>query len=424
MIHRADNLSARGAILNSLAIALVRRHMAQSRATTHRHLCGRWRLAHTRRCGWLHPVGTFPRPGVIQWAFALILLLVTSLSPAIAADTLSRASVEPTKNSTGSSSRSVAPLEFTGVNLAGGEFGPTKASVTRAYGKHYIYPSATDMDYFVRNGVNIIRFPFRWADLQPVLRQPLESAALERVKKVVSTANERGLVIILDPHDYARYGGKIIGSPEVPHAAFADFWSRLVTPFKNHPRVWFGLMNEPHDMPNNQWLTAANAVIGAIRNVGATNLILVPGNSWTGAHSWISSRNAQVMLKVVDPLDHYLIEVHQYLDKNSSGTKPEAVSRTIGSERLQEVTSWCRTHGHRAFLGEFGAANNETALQATDDMLRFMEQNRDVWAGFTWWAAGPWWGDYMFTLEPKNGQDRPQMRVLRPHFQSHSISPN
>jgi hypothetical protein len=41
-----------------------------------------------------------------------------------------------------------------------------------------------------------------------------------------------------------------------------------------------------------------------------------------------------------------------------------------------------------------------------------MNDNNDVWLGWTWWAAGPWWGEYMFTVEPKNGQDRPQMAIL------------
>jgi endoglucanase len=225
------------------------------------------------------------------------------------------------------------PLEFTGVNLAGGEFGDSKPGTTRTYGVKYIYPSAAEMDYFISKGANIIRFPFKWMDLQSELKQPFNPTVMGQVKRVVTEATGKGLVVILDPHDYARYRSKLIGSPEVSHEAFADFWSRLATQFKLNPQVWFGLMNEPHDMPNEQWLDAANAAIAAIRKVGATNMILVPGNAWTGAHSWISSKNGEVMLKVVDPLNHYIFEVHQYLDKNSSGTKPEAVSATIGTCR-------------------------------------------------------------------------------------------
>ena len=30
----------------------------------------------------------------------------------------------------------------------------------------------------------------------------------------------------------------------------------------------------------------------------------------------------------------------------------------------------------------------------------------------TYWAGGPWWGDYMFSIEPQNGVDKPQMAIL------------
>ena len=43
--------------------------------------------------------------------------------------------------------------------------------------------------------------------------------------------------------------------------------------------------------------------------------------------------------------------------------------------------------------------------------------DRDVWAGFTWWSAGPWWGDYMFSVQPNAGKDAPQISYLRPHLQ-------
>ena len=37
-------------------------------------------------------------------------------------------------------------------------------------------------------------------------------------------------------------------------------------------------------------------------------------------------------------------EVHQYLDKDSSGSHPEVVSATVGVERLRAFTDWCRTN--------------------------------------------------------------------------------
>jgi endoglucanase len=316
------------------------------------------------------------------------------------------------------SQQPIKPLPFTGVSIAGGEFDTPQPGIPSAYGQKFIYPSEAELAYFQSKGVNVIRFPFHWADLQPSLNQPLDRALLLRMKEVVADAGRHGQVVVLDPHDYARYYDKIVGSADVPDAAFANFWSQMAGQFQNNPRVWFALINEPHDMPNDQWLDAANAAIAAIRKAGANNLILVPGISWTGAYSWVSSGNAQTMLGVKDPANHYVFEVHQYFDADSSGTHPEAVSATIGSERLKAFTLWCRQHHRRGFLGEFSAANNLTALAATDDMLRYMEANRDVWVGHTWWAAGAWWGSSdMGVIEPKDGKDRPQMAVLRPHLQ-------
>jgi hypothetical protein len=46
-------------------------------------------------------------------------------------------------------------------------------------------------------------------------------------------------------------------------------------------------------------------------------------------------------------------------------------------------------------------------------MLVYLNQNSDVWLGWAYWAAGPWWGNYRFSIEPSNGVDRPQTDVLQ-----------
>ena len=35
-----------------------------------------------------------------------------------------------------------------------------------------------------------------------------------------------------------------------------------------------------------------------------------------------------------------------------------------------------------------------------------------MWQGGTYWAAGPWWGNYMYSAEPVDGQDTPQMKTI------------
>jgi len=315
---------------------------------------------------------------------------------------------------------SARPLPYTGTNLSGGEFYTPKPDVTPIYGTNFSYPTPEEFDYFSSKGLNIFRLQFYWETLQPVADGPFRQEEIDRLAAVVNGATKKGLTVIIDPHNYARYYGKVLGTPDVPADAFADFWGRLASVFKNNKNVWFGLVNEPHDIPADVWLQNANGAIAAIRKAGAKNLILAPGNSWTGANGWLDggeNSNGVVMLKIKDPANHYIFEAHQYLDSDQSGSHPEIVSATIGSERLKRFTEWCRQNHKKAFLGEFGVAVTPISKQAVDDMVSYMEVNRDVWTGYTWWSAGPRWGDYMFSIEPKNGVDAPQLAYLEPHLQ-------
>jgi len=312
-------------------------------------------------------------------------------------------------------------LPYRGVNLAGAECGSTFPGT---HGTHYIYPDPaytnyTTLDYYLAKGMNTFRLPFRWERLQPTRGAAFNAAELSRLRTTVDRIVGKGGYVLLDPHNYARYGAGVIGG-SVPNADFADFWSRLAQEFKNNPRIFFGLMNEPHSMRTEQWVTAANAAIQAIRATGATNLILVPGNAWSGAHSWSSSwygtPNAVAMLSIQDPGNNMAFEVHQYLDGDSSGTSSSCVSATIGGQRMQNFTNWLRANGKRGFLGEFGGGRDSVCAAAIGDIVSHLEANADVYLGWTYWAGGPWWGDYFSTLEPLNGADRPQMDALEPHL--------
>lgn len=304
------------------------------------------------------------------------------------------------------------------MNLASAEFG--EAFIPGTYGEHYIYPDQSSVDYFQSKRMNTIRLPFLWERLQPNLNQAFDATEYERLRQFVSEATGKGMYVILDPHNYARYRGNLIGSGQVPVNAFADLWSRLANEYKNNPRVVFGIMNEPHTMQTEAWLTAANAAATAIRNTGATNLILVPGNSWTGAHSWFDTwygtPNATVMLNFVDPGNNFAFEVHQYFDADHSG-RIASCATSNGAEKLEQFTAWLATHNKKGFLGEFAGGNNATCRQAIESALRHIDNNRNYWIGWTWWAAGPWWGNYIFSIEPNNGADAAQMSWLTQFLQ-------
>ncbi len=305
------------------------------------------------------------------------------------------------------------PLPFRGINLSSAEFG---AALPGIFGKDYTFSKPAEIDYYLSKGFNTFRIGFKWERMQPVAHGELDATYFRRLEELVTYATSRGASVILNPHNFARYYGTPVGSSKVPSAVFADFWGRMATAYASNGNVMFNLVNEPHDMPTEQWVDAANDAIAAIRLAGATNIIVVPGNAWTGAHAWSSgyygTPNAVAMLEIVDPLNRVFFEVHQYLDADSSGGSGTCISKTIGSERLANFVAWLRQTGRKGFLGEFAGGNNPTCRDAVEDMLQFMNESADVMAGWAWWAGGPWWGDYKFTLHPDKNGDRPQLSFL------------
>jgi endoglucanase len=307
-------------------------------------------------------------------------------------------------------------LPYRGVNLSGGEFG---SNIPGTLGVDYRWPTSAEVDYYMSKGATAFRVGFRWERMQATQNGELDATYLGGLDQLVNYATTKGATVIIEPHNFARYNGSTIGSADVPNASFADFWRRLALHYGANPHVMFNLMNEPHDLPTEQWVSAANAAIAAIRATAAPNTLVVPGNAWTGAYTWASTSygtpNAVAMLNVVDPGNNMLFEVHQYLDSDASGGSSQCISSTIGSERLAPFIAWLRANGKKGFLGEFAGADNPTCTAAVRDMLTAVRGASDVLQGWTWWGAGPAWpANYIFQVEPNGAADAPLMTLLAP----------
>lgn len=127
----------------------------------------------------------------------------------------------------------VAVSQSIGVNLAGGEFGRAPG----VFNKDHTYPGAEQFDYCQKKGLRLIRLPFKWERIQPTLMRSLDGGELARLDAVVSLARQRKLKLVLDMHNYARYGGKLIGTVDVPNAAFADAWKRLASHYRDETAI-------------------------------------------------------------------------------------------------------------------------------------------------------------------------------------------
>ncbi len=314
-----------------------------------------------------------------------------------------------------------------GANIAGGEFG----AVPGTYGVDYTYPTKAEIDYYADRGFNVLRVPFTWERVQHRLYADLDTAGdgsgdFDRLRQVVKWITDRGVVAILDLHDY---GGRNVdgaaakvGSAALPAAALKDLWVRLATVFKGDERVWLGLMNEPNGISAAEWKDIAQAVTDAIRATGARNRLLVPGTDYSGAHSWVSSGNAAQMATFVDPASNFAFDVHQYLDADSSGKQGTCVAGS-GASRLAPFIDWAKSApGRKGFLGEFAAGDpsipGQEQCRAELKALLDAAERSGVFIGWTAWGGGLWWDpSYVFRLEPKDlsGPDTGYMKMLAPY---------
>jgi hypothetical protein len=180
-----------------------------------------------------------------------------------------------------------------GVNTSGGEFYLGMSDFSNrnpgVYGDNYAYPTRGSFAYLASRGHKVVRLPFRWERVQPTLTPGATSGALntaevDRLKRVVADARAEGLGVILDPHNWAGYtfssGRKYLGSAGLPISAFKDFWTRFSRQFKDNPGVaGYQLMNEPRSMPGKapQWEKASQVVVNAIRGNGDKKRLMVTG---------------------------------------------------------------------------------------------------------------------------------------------------
>ncbi|CAI7588419.1 hypothetical protein PCG10_009847 [Penicillium crustosum] len=290
-----------------------------------------------------------------------------------------------------------SPFKWFGASESGAEFGEN--NLPGVYGTDYIFPDASAIQTLKEKGMNIFRVAFRMERLAPTsLTGELDASYLANLTATVKAITDAGSHAVLDPHNYGRYNGEIISTT----SDFQTFWKNVAGEFVSNELVIFDTNNEYHDMDQDLVLKLNQAAIDGIREAGAkSQYIFIEGNSYTGAWTWTDVNDN--LKALTDPQDKIVYEMHQYLDSDGSGTSETCVSTTIGKERVTDATQWLKDNNKVGIIGEFAGGVNDNCKTAITGMLDYLGDNSDVWLGALWWGAGPWWGDYIFSMEPPSG---------------------
>ncbi|KAH8889182.1 cellulase-domain-containing protein [Thozetella sp. PMI_491] len=319
------------------------------------------------------------------------------------ATSLSTSALSPSSPSSGT--------QFAGVNMAGFDFGcgtDGTCSLSGATPPLTTYKNGKDglgqMQHFSKDdNMNLFRLPVSWQFLvNNQLGGALDATNFAVYDQLVQGCLATGAYCILDLHNYARWNGQIIGQGGPTNAQFADLWSQVAKKYASQPRIWFSLMNEPHDLTFATWVDTLQAAVTAIRNTGATTqYISLPGTQYQSGGSLSSDGTGAALAKVKNPdgsTTGLVFDIHKYYDSTSSGTSTECTAN--GIDTYTKLATWLRSQGRQAIVSETGGGNTDSCKAYICQAIDYLNQNSDVFLGYVGWAAGSFSPTYALTETP------------------------
>ena len=308
-----------------------------------------------------------------------------------------------------------------GITLCGAEFG--EHNLPGTLNIDYTYPTTTDIDYFVAKGVDLIQLPIKWERVQRNLGGDLDQYELYYIHKFITDCKERKIQVNIVLQNFGKYRinciDYIVGESEVTAWHLKDFWVKMALTLKNHDNIYaFSIMAEPSDMESCIWQNTLQYVINGIRNVDRFTYLLIEGNNYSNAATWLSFNDELKYLQ--DPSNKLIFNAHCYFDADFSGRYKKSfiedgASLNIGVERITPFIEWLQTNNLKGFIGEFGVPkNDENWLATLNNFLHFVHSKN---IGGCYWAAGQWWKDYQLSIQPeKDFSDQPQLILLSKYF--------
>ncbi|OJA11279.1 hypothetical protein AZE42_11577 [Rhizopogon vesiculosus] len=305
-----------------------------------------------------------------------------------------------------------APLRFAGVNIAGFDFGcGTDGTCVISEAVPPVYQlSGVDglgqMQHFVKDdGYNVFRLPVAWQYLTyNQMTGVLNETQFSNYNMLVSDCLSTGAYCEIDIHNYARYDGEIIGQGGPSNEIFAELWCNIASYWQNDTNVIFGVVNEPHDIPNiTTWAESVQCAVTSIRQAGATTqMILLPGDDYTSAETFVSGGSAEALNMVLNPdgtTTNLIMDVHKYLDYDNSGTNTACVTNNI-EDAWYPLTTWLRANGRQALNTETGGGNVDSCVGYISQQISYQANNSDVILGYLGWSAGSFATDYVLSQVP------------------------
>jgi hypothetical protein len=234
------------------------------------------------------------------------------------------------------------------------------------------------------------------------------------VEKTVANATAAGLYVILDLH-WTAPGNfcPLAQNPMADTEHSIEFWTSIADAFKGYPNVLFELFNEPYFY----WLTHGETdwgvlmqggtmteyvtgdgkeytrkynwqvagmqqLLTAVRDTGATNVVLI------GGVSWAQDLSQWALHAPKDPLKQIAAVWHAYPDSGTVGSADAAIPK-LGNVAYSYTQS-VLTAGYPVFITEYGdhSAPGVVGAPFVSKMLPWADEHGVSYTGWTWDAWG------------------------------------
>lgn len=256
---------------------------------------------------------------------------------------------------------------------------PPLNDIAPTYSTGMVHNGPAQMDRFVHaDHLNMFRLPVSWQYLtNNSLGGRLNPTHFAHYDLLVRHCLRTGAHCLVDMHNYARWNGTVIGEPGGPtNEQFADIWGQIAEKYASDDRVFFGLMNEPHDMASVEgWAASVQAAVTAIRRANArTQFISLPGTGWQSAGALPHGGIGEALSRVTNPDNSttgLVFDVHFYLNVNGTGQTAECVTDGI-SATWKPLAAWLRMKGRQAIVTETGGSSTSSCVKHVCQQLQYL----------------------------------------------------
>jgi endoglucanase len=266
-------------------------------------------------------------------------------------------------------------------------------------------------------GFDAVRIPIRWSgyadDAPPYGMDP---AFFERVDWAVEQALSRGLLVVINIHNYE----KLEMYPDAHRDRFLAIWAQIAEHYQDYPDdLLFEILNEPHGELDALWNDLLVEALDVVRATNPERNVVIGPVQWNNV-------NALPLLELPEDDRHIIVTVHYYNpfpfthqgaewvsgSYEWTGTRwgTEADKRAVIAD-FDKVAAWAKEHDRPIYVGEFGAywkADMEDRVLWTDFVARQAEARGMSWAYWEFCSSfgvydtmwGAWYEDLLGALIP------------------------